>query len=135
MNLVIDASIAIKWVIDEPDSAEAVLLRRERLFAPELMIAECANVLWKKLRRNEVTPAEALLAGQLIAQSNTQLHSLPPLMERAQTLAAMLDHAAYDCFYLALAQLIDCEFVTADRGFFRKVCQIDDKRVRLLGAG
>lgn len=135
MNVVIDASIAIKWVVDEPDSREALVLRRQRLFAPDLLIAECANVLWKKVRRGEMTPAEALLAGRLIARSNTQLYALPPLMERAQGLAALLDHAAYDCFYLALAELIDGQFVTADVAFVRKTRQIDNGRVRLLGSG
>lgn len=134
MSFVIDASIAIKWVVDEPDSREAVLLRRQKLFAPDLLIAECANVLWKKVRRGEMTLAEALLAGRLIRQSDIELHALHPLMERAQRLAAVLDHAAYDCFYLALAELIDGEFVTADRIFFRKAHQLDDKRVKLLGA-
>jgi predicted nucleic acid-binding protein len=49
---VIDASVAIKWLVDEPGTAAALSLRRHRLLAPDLLIAECANVLWKKVRRD-----------------------------------------------------------------------------------
>lgn len=52
MKLVIDASVAIKWVVDEPGTTEALALRRKaKLIAPDLLIAECANILWKKARR------------------------------------------------------------------------------------
>ena len=61
-HLVIDASVAIKWVIAEHGTREALSLRRHRLFAPDLLVAECANVLWKKTRRNELTEDEARLA-------------------------------------------------------------------------
>ncbi len=48
-TLVIDASIAVKWVVDENGTPEALALRaRAKLIAPELLIAECANILWKK---------------------------------------------------------------------------------------
>ena len=52
---VVDASFAIKWVVDEAHTTQALLLRRHRLIAPDLLIAECANVLWKKVRRGELT--------------------------------------------------------------------------------
>jgi hypothetical protein len=41
-------------VIDEPGTQQALALRRHRLFAPDLLVAECGNVLWKKVRRNEL---------------------------------------------------------------------------------
>lgn len=132
MNLVVDASIAIKWVVEEAGSHEAVQLRRERLFAPELLIAECANVLWKKVRRGELTAAEARLAGRLIERSDIQLNAMHPLMERAQDLATSLGHAVYDCFYLALAEAIHADFVTADQTFFRKASRDHSSRVRML---
>lgn len=43
--LVIDASIAIKWVIEEEGTNEALALRNQALAAPDLLIAECANIL------------------------------------------------------------------------------------------
>jgi len=44
-DYVIDASVAIKWVVSEPGTQEALALRQHRLIAPDLLIAECANIL------------------------------------------------------------------------------------------
>jgi predicted nucleic acid-binding protein len=51
-ELVIDASVAVKWVVEEPGTQEALLLRQHRLLAPDLLVAECANILWKKVDEN-----------------------------------------------------------------------------------
>ena len=56
---VIDASVAIKWVVDEPGTEQALLLRRHHLVAPDLLVPECANILWKKIRRGELSEAQA----------------------------------------------------------------------------
>ncbi len=61
-DLVVDASVVVKWVVDEPDMPQALSLRRHRLYAPDLLPAECASVLWQKVRRNELTEREALFA-------------------------------------------------------------------------
>jgi predicted nucleic acid-binding protein len=50
-GLVVDASLAIKWFIDEPDSAEALAVLRHPISAPDLLAPECANILWKKVGR------------------------------------------------------------------------------------
>jgi predicted nucleic acid-binding protein len=66
-TLVIDASVAVKWVIEETGTEAALSLRRgAKLIAPELLVAECANVLWKKVRRNELSRDEAHLAARLL---------------------------------------------------------------------
>ena len=47
--LIIDASIAIKWVVKEDGTSEALVLRQKaKLIAPDLLVAECANIFWKK---------------------------------------------------------------------------------------
>ena len=56
---VVDASVAIKWFIDEPDSARAVTLLRHPIAAPDLLAPECANILWKKVGRGELRTDEA----------------------------------------------------------------------------
>jgi predicted nucleic acid-binding protein len=61
-DLVVDASVTIKWVVEKPGTPQALSLRRHRLHAPDLLVAQCANVLWKKVRRNELTAPEALIA-------------------------------------------------------------------------
>jgi predicted nucleic acid-binding protein len=121
-TLVIDASIAIKWVIEEEGTSQALTLRREaRLLAPELLVAECANILWKKARRNELSREEALLAARLLQTAAIELVPTRSLLAAATRIAIELDHPAYDCLYLALAIENDCPFVTADERFLRKL--------------
>ena len=115
-DLVIDACVAIKWVVEEPGTAEALsLLRRHRLFAPELLAVECANVLWKKVRRKEMSGQEALLAARLLQRADLELLPMRGLLDSMAELALALDHPAYDCAYLALAENLSCGLVTADR--------------------
>ena len=114
-EFVIDASVAIKWVIGESGTPAALALRRHRLFAPDLLIAECANALWKKVRRSELTAAEAQFAARLLARADVELAPMRSLLEPAAALAIAIDHPAYDCIYLALAESLSCNFVTADQ--------------------
>ncbi len=91
--------------------------------APSFIHVEVANVIWRKRRRGELTDARALLTlpDQLasLIQSIDELAFLP----RALELAFMLDHAIYDCVYLALAEAMGDLFITADDAFRRKVEQ------------
>ncbi len=119
--LVIDASVAIKWVIAEPGTDEALSLRRFDLFAPDLLIAECANILWKKVRRGELDGAEAAMAARLLERADIELVPMRRMMERAVALSARLDHPAYDCLYLCLAESRAGVLVTADERLARKV--------------
>jgi len=126
-RLVVDASVAVKWVVEEAGTEEALsLLERSALSAPDLLMAECANILWKKVRRGELTEQEAGLAGQLIQRADLDVQPTRPLMSRALDLAIALDHAAYDCIYLALAIENGWRFVTADERFVRKLAELQD---------
>ena len=121
-TVVIDASIAIKWVIEEDGTPEALALRRKaRLIAPDLLVAECANILLKKAVRNELSKEEADLAARLLQGAEIELLPMHPLWSKATNLAIELDHPAYDCIYLALAIQNDCQFVTADNQLLRKL--------------
>jgi len=123
-TLVIDASIAIKWVVEEDGTSEALTLRRNaKVIAPELLIAECANILWKKVQRNELSKDEALLAARLLQAAEIEFLPTHSLLEAAAQIAIELNHAAYDCLYLALAAQRDCRFVTADESFVRKLSE------------
>jgi predicted nucleic acid-binding protein len=128
---VIDASVAIKWVVDEPGTEQALLLRRDRLVAPDLLVPECANILWKKVRRGELSGAEAILAARLLQRAEIELEPTRGLLESATKLAIALDHPAYDCIYLALAEALSCAMVTADEQLYRKTLAIEPKVVRL----
>lgn len=123
-TLVVDASIAIKWVVEEEGTRQAVGLRANFGFlAPELLVAECANILWKKVRRGELTVDEARLAARLLERAGIELASMADLGERATALALEVDHPAYDCMYLALAVRRDLRFVTADRRLLTMIAQ------------
>ncbi len=131
-TLVIDASIAVKWVVDEEGTPQALKLRqRAKLIAPELLVAECANILWKKVRRDELSSEEALLAARLLQSVDIELTPTRSLLEAATRVAIELDHPAYDCLYLALAVERDCKFATPDERLLNK---LDQRRRRLLRA-
>jgi predicted nucleic acid-binding protein len=118
---VVDASVAVKWVIDEEGSEAASLLAGESLSAPELLLAECANALWAKARRREMTGEEVLERLALLRSAPVRLVPLEELVEDAARLAVALDHPVYDCLYLALAVREGTRLVTADQQFARAV--------------
>ncbi|CDZ66422.1 Hypothetical protein NGAL_HAMBI2605_46980 [Neorhizobium galegae bv. orientalis] len=103
-TFVVDASVVIKWVVQEVGTSEALsLLDGNALIAPDLILLECTNILWKKARRRELSSAEAHFAARLIEGSDLQLREMLPLLTESLELAIKLDHPAYDCIYLALA--------------------------------
>ena len=121
-RLVIDASVAVKLLVDEDGAALATFVYRTfDLLAPALLLAECSNILWKKARKGELSNAEAITRSAMLTRTNIVLHPMEPLVEAATREAIRLDHPAYDCFYLALAAAEDCPFVTADERLVRKV--------------
>lgn len=130
MTWVIDASIAVKWVIPEVLSERADRLRAgdDDLIAPDLLLVEAANALWKKTSRGEISPAEADAAFDLLRQSGIDLRPTPPVVTPALQLARRLAHPVYDCVYLALAAQERATVVTADRRLLRLA---SSRRIRL----
>jgi predicted nucleic acid-binding protein len=122
-QLVVDASVAIKWVVAEAGTERAIALRLHRLIAPDLLFAECANVLWRKLQRREITEDEAVIAAQTLEQADFVVVSARRYMARAVAIAAALDHPAYDAIYLAVAEAFGLRLVTADDRLIRKADQ------------
>jgi predicted nucleic acid-binding protein len=121
-TLVVDASIAVKWVVEENGTAKALALgRKAKLIAPELLVAECANILWKKVQRGELSKDEALFAARLLQGAEIELLPTRSLLEAATRLSIEIDNPAYDCLYLALAVEKQCRFVTADERFLRRL--------------
>jgi predicted nucleic acid-binding protein len=118
---VVDASVAIKWLIDEPGTQQAIALRRHTLSAPDLLLPECANILWKKVRRDELSGDEAVVCARLLARADVELIPARGLLDQAMRLSIRLDHPAYDCMYLGLAQAAGRPFVTADGRLLRRL--------------
>ena len=117
MIVVVDASVAIKWFILEPDRAAARLLLEpgQRLLAPELIVAEVANALWRRVVASEADPRQVAATVASLPRFFGRLFTLAPLAARAMEIAAELRHPVYDCFYLALAEDENAVVVTADR--------------------
>lgn len=123
MTWVVDASIAIKWVIPEVLSDAANRLRdgEDEFLAPDLLLVEVANALWKKTKTEEISAREADAALDLVGQSGIDLHPTGPLLPRAMEVARRLDHPVYDCVYLALAEREQTALVTADQRLLRRL--------------
>ena len=123
MTLVIDASVACKWFLNEPLSAEARgLAASEATFvAPDMILAECANAAWRRVRDGTVTPAHARA---FLDSLPLWFEALPPAAElhkAAFEMAHEFGHPVHDCLYLALAEREQALLVTADRVFAARV--------------
>jgi predicted nucleic acid-binding protein len=98
----------------------ALALRGLALTAPDLLIKECADILWRKIRRSELSEREASFAAGLLARADIDLVAMRPYLETAVRIALALDHPAHDCVYIALAEAEGLRFVTADTSLVRK---------------
>lgn len=118
--LVVDASVAVKWLVPEIHSAAAVqvLARASALLAPDLIWAELGNVLWKKRRRGELTADVARNMLRDFRRFPFTVHAAESLMEEAFNIADGFGRSVYDSLYLALALREGCPLVTADRRFY-----------------
>lgn len=118
--LVVDASVAVKWMLPEPLASAAVRLQSptHHLHAPSFLDIElAANVLWKKVRQGLLSRAQAeILVGQLPGLPLTR-HADTPLVAAAFDLADRLGRTVYDCLYLALAVRLGGQMVTAVERF------------------
>lgn len=123
MNYVVDASIAVKWYVpeDDADAAERLLDAAHELHAPELIVPEFGNIIWKKIKRGEITEKQ----GQQIIKAflSVPLLKYPhsPLLETAFDGATKTDQTVYDWMYLALAVALNYQMVTADEKFYQSL--------------
>ncbi len=117
--LVVDASVAVKWFILEPETADARALIEgpDPLIAPDLVVPEVINVVWRtadqgrsrsETRSTEMCPKPCRRCSPSSGRASW-------LARDAFEIAAELRHPVYDCFYLALAESEDAVMVTADR--------------------
>lgn len=116
MTLVVDASVAIKWYVEESrsDAARAVLNSGEPLVAPDLVVPEACNAAWKKVKRGEISEEQGAAVARVLPRSFDRLTATAELAPRAFALGHRFDHPVYDCFYLALAEGESATLVTDD---------------------
>lgn len=121
-GLVVDASVAIKWLVDEADHAWARALPALGLpmIAPELLLSECSNALWKIERRGLLQDGKSLVLFERLASADLDIVACSRVLHgEALALAIRLDHPVYDCLYLALALAQEAALATADGRFAR----------------
>src|ERR1017187_3026782 len=116
---VVDACVAVKWVVEEPGSEEARLLFSARLEAPDVMLVECANILWKKAHLRELGERQVIERWDTLIGSPVALIPSGELLEAAFRLSLEIDHPVYDCLYIALAIRSSVPLVTDDRQLFK----------------
>lgn len=118
--LVVDASVALKWLVEESGSEAALALQGRDLAAPALLRIEAANLLRTLVRRGVAEQAQALDLLALLQRAPVTIIDPDDALEiRALALALDLGHPVYDCIYLALAERMKRTLVTADMRFLK----------------
>ena len=121
---VVDASVVVKWLVQEAYSEEAAALldSGSTFVAPALVFAEAANALWVMRRRGDIAADDMADAVETLRAMPVAVPvAMSQLAAAASRLAVDLDHPVYDCFYLALAVQTQYPVVTADSRFHDKV--------------
>jgi predicted nucleic acid-binding protein len=133
VKLVVDASVAIKWVVAEEGRAEALdRAAGAELIAPDFVLIECANILWKKVRLGQVSSSHAHDGLAFVQRGFSRLLPTHSLIPAAMSLAIEMDHPVYDCLYLACAEHEGITLLTADRRLAGRAGRRSD-RIQVLG--
>jgi predicted nucleic acid-binding protein len=126
--IVVDASLGLKWVIEEPHSGEARALlgewrnARRTLLSPALFLYEVTNVLARRIQRRQLTLEQGKERVRFFLERGPLLRQIGALHPRALELTARFGlPAAYDAHYLALAESERCECWTADERLWNAV--------------
>lgn len=118
--LVIDASVAVKWFLEEDRAEEARRLREtgDDMLAPASAAFEIFHVLWMSARVGRIPGRLLDDVERLVMGPFTSLVPIEDLFLPAARLARSLGHPVYDCAYLALAEREGASLVTADERLF-----------------
>jgi predicted nucleic acid-binding protein len=125
-DVVVDASLAVQWFVEEEHSTEARRLLREweeahvRRIAPSWFACEVGNVVYRRLIRGQMTLGRARIAVDLVLGQVVTVDVEPAITQRAIEFADRYGHgASYDAQYLALAEHLGCEIWTSDQRLWR----------------
>jgi predicted nucleic acid-binding protein len=136
-DTVVDSSVVAKWILPEPDSAQAdrlideVALKGERLIVLDLAFVEVANAIWKRHHRGLATLDEARGSLDDLLQSLVHVEPANRLLKPALEIAAKHHRAVYDALFVALCQDLGLQGVTADEPLYN-VVHADFPQVILL---
>jgi predicted nucleic acid-binding protein len=113
---VVDASVVVKWFVPEihSDAARRLLELPHEYVVPDLLFAETANAIWKKIRRKELTVEAGAQLVADIGRIAVETVSCRALAEDAHALANATGRTVYDAMYVVLAVRLDTRSITAD---------------------
>jgi predicted nucleic acid-binding protein len=120
MKYILDANVALKWVIPEKNSDKAIRLRSDaqagihELHAPDIFPVEVAHALTRAERKGDIPVGDADVHLLYILSTPPQFHPSLAILRRAIAISSAARVGVYDCLYVALAELERCELVTAD---------------------
>ena len=136
---VIDTNVLVKRVVPEADSGVAIGILELHtrgvinLIAPDYILTECANVIWKNTRRRGISHADLSCSLRVLQNLNITLTPQSELLEDALLFAAATGIAVYDALFCVLARRADAELITADlplvnrlAGHGLRVCALHD---------
>jgi predicted nucleic acid-binding protein len=128
--IVVDASIAAKWYLNEPGSEEAaaILTSDSVLLAPALIRIEVNGAIIRRYREGKLSLERAREACELweadLAGGALRLVTDETLIAPARALAFQIRHAIQDCLYLAVSvDLGRVRLVTADPTFHTRAAK------------
>jgi len=125
-SLVLDASAVVRIIEGSPQAVafQQAVLDAELVLAPELMLTEVSNTLWRLHKAGQLR-AEGLR--QCLSRAAALVDHIEPdrhLQMEALALACHLDHPVYDCLYLALARREAALLLTADQKLMTLATQV-----------
>lgn len=124
---VVDASVALKWILPEPGRAAALAVLDTwevghlDLVAPRLFMEEIASALARRFRRGLLSGPEAHQALALMELRRPALRDDSNDLAEAFALALRHRISMWDSLYLALAIRLRCDLITADLRFQRAI--------------
>ena len=138
-TVVVDANIVFSWLVPVDYSPQSRILRqnwessRTRIAAPHLIRSEVTNAIHRQVAQGNITIDGGVELVLRFLEQNIDVVEDPNLYRQALELASALGlPAAYDCHYLALAEILDCELWTADRRFYNAASN-SNPRVHWIG--
>jgi len=129
LNLVIDASVLIKFYVPEilSDRAEYLLDSVHQgdvtLIAPDLVYSEVGNILWKKHHLKELTRSEVEEISDLLVLLPLRIESSRRLLPLAVDIGMAYGITIYDAMYVSLSRVYETRMMTADRKLFEKLAK------------
>ncbi|MDJ0447790.1 type II toxin-antitoxin system VapC family toxin [Methylocystis sp. JR02] len=122
MIFVVDASVVVKWFVEEPrhDLARDLFKSGAALVAPDIVLIETSNAFQKKASSGQMDRAQVKEAVSTLNDCFSELVPFSTLLPAALEMSLALKHPIYDCTYLACAEMVNGRLVTDDEKFFKR---------------